>query len=259
MDDTLLIRAKGIRKTYGTVMKNEVLHGIDLDLKKGEFASLIGPSGCGKTTFLNILGILDTPTAGDLFFEGRNVNDLSPDELASFRNRNAGFIFQFHYLIPEFTALENVLMPTWISAGKPTDAKRERALELMHLVGLDAVVNNKATRMSGGQQQRVAIARSLINDPALVFADEPTGNLDSENTDQIYGLLKDINKELGTGFLIVTHDRHIAAKSKRIIQMKDGLIERDFLVSKDQDALWEDISPEYCRACKKYSEGRTRL
>ncbi len=259
MDKALLIEARKIRKTYGSIVKNEVLHGIDLEFKEGEFASLIGPSGCGKTTFLNILGILDTPTSGDLLFKGRNVNEMTRDELSSFRNRNVGFIFQFHYLLPEFTALENILMPTWIKAGRPTDEKREQALELLRLVGLEKVVNNRATEMSGGQQQRVAIARSLINSPSLIFADEPTGNLDSENTDQIYGLLRDINEELNTGFLVVTHDRHIAAKSKRIIEMDDGNVKRDFLVSEDGDSLWEDISPEYCRACKKFKEGNTNL
>lgn len=259
MDSPLLIEARKIRKTYGKIIKTEVLHGIDLEFRKEEFASLIGPSGCGKTTFLNILGILDTPTSGDLFFMGRNVRDMSPDDLASFRNGNVGFIFQFHYLLPEFTALENVLMPSWIKAGKPTDQKREKAIDLLRLVGLENVINNRATEMSGGQQQRVAIARSLINDPALIFADEPTGNLDSENTDQIYGLLKDINAELHTAFLVVTHDRHIAAKSERIIQMKDGYVEKDFKTSEYQESLWEDISPEYCRACKKYQEGQTNL
>jgi len=259
MDRPLLIEVNDIRKTYGTIVKNEVLHGINLEFEEGEFASLIGPSGCGKTTLLNILGILDTPTSGELLFMGRNVDEMTPNELSSFRNRNVGFIFQFHYLLPEFTALENVLLPSWIKAGRPTDEKRDRALELMRLVGLEKVINNKAPEMSGGQQQRVAIARSLINNPSLIFADEPTGNLDSENTDQIYGLLRDINKEFNTGFLIVTHDRHIAAKSKRIIEMDDGNVKRDFLVSEDSESLWADISPKYCHECKKYMEGQTNL
>ena len=173
-------------------------------------------------------------------------------ELAEFRNQNIGFIFQSHHLLPEFTALENVLLPTWINNGKVTLERQERAKELLEIVGLKDRMNNLANNLSGGQQQRVSIARSLINEPDLVLADEPTGNLDSDSTEQVYELLRQINRDLKMAFLIVTHDRHIAEKSDRIIEMKDGKILRDYLTKdKTEDELWEQIAPANCKYCHR--------
>lgn len=247
-----LLQAKGITKVYGTAVKTAALRGIDLGFQKGEFSSIIGYSGSGKTTLLNILGALDRPTEGALFFREEEVSRMDDNRLASFRNKNIGFVFQFHHLLPEFTALENVLMPTWIEAKSGTLRKMDKAKELLELVGLSDRMNNKATDLSGGQQQRVAIARALINEPALVLADEPTGNLDSETTEQVYGMMREINQRLGTAFVVVTHNDHIAAKSDRVIEMKDGLILRDYL-TKDltEEANWEAVAPIYCKHCHR--------
>lgn len=250
-----LMEAKGITKVYGTVVKTQALKGIDLGFRAGEFASIIGYSGSGKTTLLNILGALDRPTDGSLWFQGEEVSRMGEKRLAAFRNRNIGFVFQFHHLLPEFTALENVLIPTWIQAGAGTRRRAERAKELLELVGLKERINNKSTDLSGGQQQRVAIARALINEPGLILADEPTGNLDSETTEQVYALMRDINARLGTAFVVVTHNDHIAAKSDRIIEMKDGLILRDQATEgRSADDVWESVAPGYCRHCYKDAE-----
>ncbi len=180
---------------------------------------------------------------------------MSDRELADFRNRNIGFIFQFHHLLPEFTALENVLIPTWIKSHSGNRKKEDRARELLELVGLKDRMNNKATDLSGGQQQRVAIARSLINEPSIILADEPTGNLDSETTEQVYELMREINARLNTAFIVVTHNDHIAAKSDRIVEMKDGLILKDYLTGeRSEDEVWQDVAPKYCRHCYKDSE-----
>ena len=222
-----LFEIKKITKVYGEKVKTQVLHGVDLILDKKEFVSIIGPSGCGKTTLLNILGTLDGATSGEIIFQGRNLTSMNPDELADFRNRNLGFIFQFHHLLPEFTALENVLIPTWIMDKRSNMKHRERAEYLLETVGLKEQMNKKSTDLSGGQQQRVAIARALINCPQIILADEPTGNLDTESTSQAYDLFRKINAELGTTMLIVTHDSGLAAKCDRVIKMKDGRVERD--------------------------------
>ncbi|MEN1760175.1 ABC transporter ATP-binding protein [Anoxynatronum sibiricum] len=250
-----LMEAKGITKVYGTVVKTRALKGIDLGFHAGEFASIIGYSGSGKTTLLNILGALDKPTEGSLWFQGEEVSRMGEKRLAAFRNRNIGFVFQFHHLLPEFTALENVLIPTWIQAGNGTRRQTDRAKELLELVGLKEQINNKSTDLSGGQQQRVAIARALINEPALILADEPTGNLDSETTEQVYSLMRDINDRLGTAFLVVTHNDHIAAKSDRIITMKDGLVVRDETTTgRPSEEVWQTVAPGYCRHCYKDAE-----
>ncbi|MDW7671635.1 MAG: ABC transporter ATP-binding protein [Bacillota bacterium] len=247
-----LLETKGITKVYGTVVKTTALRGIDLGFRAGEFSSIIGYSGSGKTTLLNILGALDRPTEGSLWFREEEVSRMKDNRLASFRNRNIGFVFQFHHLLPEFTALENVLMPTWIEARSGSLKKQDRAKELLDLVGLTDRMNNRATDLSGGQQQRVAIARALINEPAMILADEPTGNLDSETTEQVYELMRDINARLGTAFVFVTHNDHIAAKSDRVIEMKDGLILRDYLTRElDEEANWQAVAPKYCRYCHK--------
>ncbi|MEA4821105.1 MAG: ABC transporter ATP-binding protein [Erysipelotrichales bacterium] len=227
MDKNTILKLVNVKMTYGTKVKCEVLHGINIEFEKGSFNSIIGQSGSGKSTLLNILGSLDKPSEGDVFINNKNIKNLSKGELAKLRNENLGFIFQFHYLLPEFTAIENVLMPYKISKKPITNEVINKANELLDFVGLEKVKNNLANNMSGGQQQRVAIARSLINNPKIILADEPTGNLDSTTTEQVYDLLRDINKRFNTTFIIVTHDRHIAEKTDRIIEIKDGNISFD--------------------------------
>ena len=225
MEDILELRH--INKIYGTTVKTQVLTDINTGFKKGSFSSIIGQSGSGKSTLLNIMGTLDTPTSGEVLINGVETTKLSKSRLAEIRNKNIGFVFQFHYLLPEFTALENVLMPYRIGNSSLTPEIRERAVELMKLVGLEKVINNNATQMSGGQQQRTAIARALLNNPEIILADEPTGNLDSNSTETIYNLLRDINERFGTTFIIITHDRRIAEKADRIIEIADGRINID--------------------------------
>lgn len=249
-NEKILLLGENLVKEYGVNIRTRALNEVNIKLHESEFASIIGASGCGKSTLLNLLGALDKPTEGKLFFLGKEFSNMDENELADFRNRNIGFIFQSHHLLPEFTALENVLLPTWISSGFVNQEKEMRAKELLETVGLQDRMNNLANNLSGGQQQRVSIARSLINDPNLVLADEPTGNLDSDSTEQVYDLLRKINKELKMAFLIVTHDRHIAEKSDRIIEMKDGKITRDYLTAgRDEDELWREIAPANCKYC----------
>ena len=222
-----VIELKKVNKEYGTQIKTKVLFDIDLAVEEGSFNSIIGQSGSGKSTLLNIVGTLDQPTEGEVLINGKRTDKMNKNELASLRNETLGFIFQFHYLLPEFTALENVLMPYRIQYGKVPKETLERANELMDLVGLEKVKNNLASNMSGGQQQRTAIARALMNSPKIILADEPTGNLDSDTSETIYNLLRDINQKLGTTFIIITHDRRIAEKADRIIEIKDGRIGLD--------------------------------
>lgn len=224
-----ILELKDINKIYGKDVQTQVLYDINLSFGDGTFNSVIGQSGSGKSTLLNIMGTLDQPTSGEVTIAGTKVNTMKGNPLADLRNRTIGFVFQFHYLLPEFTALENVLMPFRIQNGKVTKEVKERAEELMKLVGLEKVKNNPANRMSGGQQQRTAIARSLINNPKIILADEPTGNLDSESTENIYELLRKINEERKTTFIIITHDRRIAEKADRIIEIKDGRINLDLM------------------------------
>lgn len=222
-----VIELKNINKIYGTTVKTQVLHDLSLEIREGTFNSIIGQSGSGKSTLLNIVGTLDKPTNGEVYIGGRRTDQMNKEELAVLRNETMGFIFQFHYLLPEFTAFENVLIPYKILHGKVSKEAEERANELMNLVGLEKVKNNLATNMSGGQQQRTAIARALMNNPKIILADEPTGNLDSDTTETIYNLLRDINKKFNTTFVIITHDRRIAEKADRIIEIKDGRIGMD--------------------------------
>ncbi len=224
-----VMELKGITKVYGEKIKTQVLFGVDLQFEAGSFNAIIGQSGSGKSTLMNILGTLDNPTDGEIFINGQNTKQMKPNEVSFLRNQNIGFIFQFHYLLPEFTALENVLMPYKISKQKITQEILDRAHELLDFVGLTKVKNNLAKNMSGGQQQRVAIARSLINTPKIILADEPTGNLDSDSTEQVYTLLREINAKYKTTFIIITHDRKIAEKADRIIEIKDGRINMDVL------------------------------
>lgn len=222
-----IINLKNIDKTYGDVIKTKVLNNINLSIEEGSFNSIIGSSGSGKSTLLNIMATLDKPTKGEVFINGEKTSILNKNKLAELRNETLGFIFQFHHLLPEFTALENVLLPYNIKHSKPSKEMLRRAEELLHLVGLDNVKNNIATKMSGGQQQRTAIARALVNNPKIILADEPTGNLDSESTENIYNLMRDINKMFNTTFVVITHDRKIAEKADRIIEIKDGKIVMD--------------------------------
>jgi lipoprotein-releasing system ATP-binding protein len=222
-----IIELKNLDKVYTNGISTQVLFGVNLDIKEGTFNSLVGESGSGKTTLMNIIGTLDEPTKGQVIINGKSTDNMNKNQLAELRNDTIGFIFQFHYLLPEFSAIENVLMPYQIKNNKLDDEIKKRANNIMDLVGLSDVKNNMATKMSGGQQQRTAIARALINNPKVVLADEPTGNLDSETTENVYSLLKDINKQYGTTFLIVTHDRKIAEKTDRIIEIKDGRIIMD--------------------------------
>jgi lipoprotein-releasing system ATP-binding protein len=222
-----ILQLNNINKIYGSTIKTQVLTDINLNFEKGSFSSVIGQSGSGKSTLLNIIGTLDRPTTGEVVIKGINTANMTKNQLAVLRNQTMGFVFQFHYLLPEFTALENVLMPYRIGGGGITKEIREKAIELMQIVGLEKVINNNATKMSGGQQQRTAIARALLNDPDIILADEPTGNLDSTTTENVYNLLREINEKFGTTFIVITHDRHIAEKADRIIEIADGRINLD--------------------------------
>jgi len=222
---------ENINKIYGETSKfpTQVLYNVNLSFEEGSFNSIIGQSGSGKSTLLNILGTLDQPSSGKVYINDVETSKMKKNRLANLRNETIGFIFQFHYLLPEFTALENVLLPYKISKKPITEEVMKRANELLDLVGLSKVKNNLAVNMSGGQQQRTAIARSLMNQPKIILADEPTGNLDSDTTEQIYDLLREINHKYKTTFIIITHDRHIAEKADRIIEIKDGRINLDIL------------------------------
>ncbi|MFR2526622.1 MAG: ABC transporter ATP-binding protein [Clostridium paraputrificum] len=223
------LELKNITKVYGEKVKTKVLNNTDLTINEGEFVSIIGESGSGKSTLLNIMGTLSKGSSGTLYINGINVEGMNKNELADLRNSELGFIFQFHYLLPEFTVIENILMPYSISGKKVNKEILERANELIDLVGLTKVKNNMATDLSGGQQQRAAIARALINSPKIILADEPTGNLDSNTTNDIYNLLRDINKKYNTTFVIITHDNRIAEKADRVIEVLDGNIIKDYL------------------------------
>lgn len=222
-----VIEMKNIDKTYGSIVKTQVLFDLSLDFEEGSFNSIIGQSGSGKSTLLNIMGTLDTPTRGEVIIDGTNTKGMSKNQLSKLRNETIGFIFQFRYLLPEFTALENVLMPYRIKKVNPPKEVYERANKLLDLLGLNNVKNNLSTMMSGGQQQRTAIARALINNPKIILADEPTGNLDSESTENIYNILREINERYKTTFIIITHDKKIAEKADRIVEIKDGIINMD--------------------------------
>jgi lipoprotein-releasing system ATP-binding protein len=202
----------------------EVLQGIDLDIARGEMVTIVGPSGAGKSTLLHLVGTLDLPTEGRIFYEGRDVTRLGSSDLAEFRNQSIGFVFQFHHLLPEFTALENVLMPGLIQGRRRLE---ERARQLLDEVGLSARLTHRPGELSGGEQQRVALARALLMEPKLVLADEPTGNLDSQTSESVQSLFLDLNRRHGTTFLIVTHSRDFAAMMPRRVSMRDGRIVSD--------------------------------
>ncbi|MFO8079479.1 MAG: ABC transporter ATP-binding protein [Armatimonadota bacterium] len=223
-NDVPAVETVGLKKTYFGAVPVEVLHGIDFRVEAGEFTSVLGQSGSGKSTLLNCLGALDRPTEGRVIVAGENLADLDDDELADLRNTQVGFIFQFHYLQNEFTCLENALMPVSIQKGEPDPEDIDRVTDLLERVGLGHRLDNPPSRLSGGEQQRTAIVRALANEPRLVLADEPTGNLDSKSSDQVFEVMREINQETGVAFVMVTHDDRLASRGDRVLRIEDGLL-----------------------------------
>lgn len=220
-----MIQLEGITKSFGRL---QVLKGIDLEIAKGEVVSIVGPSGAGKTTLLQIMGTLDKPDSGRIVLNGTEVNRLKEKELSAFRNREIGFVFQFHQLLPEFTAVENVMMPALIQ-GQPMGTARKEALDILAFLGLSERASHKPAELSGGEKQRVAVARALINHPSVILADEPSGSLDTQNKGELHQLFFDLRNKLGQTFVIVTHDEGLAAQTDRTIHMIDGKIKMEEL------------------------------
>ncbi|MBO7301498.1 MAG: ABC transporter ATP-binding protein [Bacteroidaceae bacterium] len=217
-----MIEIKNLTKRFGNI---QVLKGIDLTVKRGEVISIVGPSGAGKTTLLQLIGTLDKPESGSILFNGEDLCKMSSKKLATFRNRHIGFVFQFHQLLPEFTALENVTIPALIAGRNRKEAEAE-ALELLKIMGLEERVNHKPSELSGGENQRVAVARALINHPDVILADEPSGSLDSKNKEELHKLFFDLRDKFGQTFIIITHDEGLASFTDRTIRMVDGIIEQ---------------------------------
>ncbi len=226
-----MINIQGITKSFGNL---QVLKGIGLHIGKGEIVSIVGPSGAGKTTLLQIIGTLDRPDSGSVTVDGINVSGLSTNKLSDFRNRHIGFVFQFHQLLPEFTALENIMIPAFI-AGKGRSEAKARAEELLQFLGLADRANHKPNELSGGEKQRVAVARALVNEPAVILADEPSGSLDTKNKAELHQLFFDLRDKFGQTFVIVTHDEQLAAITDRTIHMKDGLLMPENTITSPND------------------------
>jgi lipoprotein-releasing system ATP-binding protein len=223
-----VIVADTLDKVYGEgAAATRALSSVSFSLEQGEFSSLIGQSGSGKSTLLNLLGLLDTPTSGTVSINGRDTSSLDRKARARLRGETIGFVFQFHHLLPEFSVVENMTMAIRVNGGSVGEEERERAHRLLDLLGLTGLADKNANQLSGGQKQRVAIGRALMKNPAIILADEPTGNLDTANTDAVYELFREINREQGTGFLIVTHDRKVAEMTDRILEMSDGELIQD--------------------------------
>ncbi|MBU6441215.1 MAG: ABC transporter ATP-binding protein [Betaproteobacteria bacterium] len=224
-----VLRLQQLRKSYkaGTALETEVLHGIDFELRRGEFTALIGPSGSGKTTLLNLIGLLDTPSDGELYLLEQPTRALDDTARTALRGRSIGFVFQFHHLIQAFSVLDNVLMPALVQGERRSRELEQRALELLQAVGLEAHTGKRPSELSGGQQQRVAIARALLTRPPLVLADEPTGNLDTHSADEVFALLRRFNRAYGCAVLVVTHDPRLAQRCERILDLVDGRLVGD--------------------------------
>ena len=215
-----MIEIKDLRQRFG---KLEVLRGVDLTIERGETISIVGPSGAGKTTLLQLIGTLDRPDSGSIRYDGKELSTMSASQLADFRNRHIGFVFQFHQLLPEFTAIENITIPALI-AGESQSAATKKAMELLNIMGLEERAHHKPSQMSGGENQRVAVARALINRPDVILADEPSGSLDSKNKEELHKLFFDLRDRFGQTFIIVTHDEELAKLTDRTIRMVDGVI-----------------------------------
>jgi len=224
---SIIIELKNVDKIYTGAVDTQVLFDINLSFESGSCSAIVGESGSGKSTLLNIMGTLDKSTRGEVIIDGIKIDDMDKNELADLRNQTIGFVFQFHYLLPEFTAIENVLIPYLIKHSRASTQIIGKANELFEMLGITKWKNSPVTKMSGGQQQRTAIARALINNPKILIADEPTGNLDSETTNKMCDSFREINQRFGTTFIVVTHDRAVAAKTDRIIEIRDGRIESD--------------------------------
>ena len=227
-----MIDIKNITKSFGSL---QMLKGIDLHIDKGEVVSIVGPSGAGKSTLLQIIGTLDSPDSGEIMIDGVDVRRLNQKKLSDFRNRNIGFVFQFHQLLPEFTALENIMIPAFI-AGKSKSEAKKRGMELLDFMGLADRAKHKPNELSGGEKQRVAVARALVNNPAVVLADEPSGSLDSKNKAELHQLFFDLRDKTGQTFIIVTHDEQLASITDRTIKMRDGMLEKEAEAGASQDA-----------------------
>lgn len=227
----IIVETRGLKKTYTGKVDVPVLFGIDMQIRAGEFVAVIGQSGSGKSTLLNILGALDTPTAGTVLINGVDISAIDDDQLATLRSDDVGFIFQFHYLLDEFTCLENTLMPLTIRNGDTTKEERDRMIGILNRVGLGTQLHKRPEEMSGGQNQRCAIVRALANSPKLVLADEPTGNLDSRSGEEVFQLMREMNRESGVAFVMITHDDRLAQAADRIFLIEDGLMHE---ISKDE-------------------------
>ena len=232
-----MIDIKNITKSFGSL---QVLKGINLHINKGEVVSIVGPSGAGKTTLLQIIGTLDSPDSGDITIDGIDVRKLNQKKLADFRNKHIGFVFQFHQLLPEFTAIENIMIPAFIAGMSKSEAKK-RTMELLDFMGLADRATHKPNELSGGEKQRVAVARALVNNPSVILADEPSGSLDSQNKAELHQLFFDLRDKMGQTFVIVTHDETLASITDRTIRMEDGRLAQE---PQPQDAPSEDLSSQ---------------